>query len=313
MDGPTRGIPQGSFLPRRRHLGPGGGPTAEPAIGKYPTEVFGHPYTATSEAARRAREDQHCPFIGDTCKKPRKSEPQIKVGVCSLGYRGRFLDAFRPVLLCPNRFHVDTVYRDLERRYFTDLRPDEEVRWVPEVSLSNVGSVDYVAAKVRRFGAIGELLDFTCVEFQAAGTTGTPFEAVRQLRETGRYSENSYPYGINWVNEFVKTGLQQIYRKGLILEDWGKRLVFVVQDVALEYYRANFDTSVLHQPRDDDSINLFTLKMVWNDAAEQWDLRPDEVLGATTDGIRRILSGVLDDEFPSVESFRDNIRAKMGQ
>lgn len=48
-----------------------------------------------SKQAILQREQQFCPFIGRQCNKPRKSEPEVKVGICSLGYKN-FDNDFEP-------------------------------------------------------------------------------------------------------------------------------------------------------------------------------------------------------------------------
>ena len=59
----------------------------EPELGHYPMEVFGTNYNDDSDNAKDQRFRQFCPYIGRECTKPRKSEPHIKVGICSLGYK----------------------------------------------------------------------------------------------------------------------------------------------------------------------------------------------------------------------------------
>lgn len=85
----------------------------EPIIKKYPTEIFCHPFTDKSDEAKTALEQQYCSFLKGTCTKPRKSEPHIKVGVCSLGYKGSFTDDFLPVIICPQRFREDVVFETI--------------------------------------------------------------------------------------------------------------------------------------------------------------------------------------------------------
>ncbi len=54
------------------------------------------------------------------------------------------------------------------------------------------------------------------------------------MSKYGHY-KNAYTYGLNWANEFMKTMMQQVYKKGQVIETWNKKIVFVIQDVALEY------------------------------------------------------------------------------
>ena len=83
----------------------------EPKIGKFPIEVFGRVYTDVSDEAIKERKKQYCPYLGRECTKPRKSEPHIKVGICSVGYKGSFTDSYRPVIICPFRFLEDIVFK----------------------------------------------------------------------------------------------------------------------------------------------------------------------------------------------------------
>jgi hypothetical protein len=87
------------------------------------------------------------------------------------------------------------------------------------------------------------------VEFQAAGTTGTPWEAVLDFQKSRKFSKQTYNYGINWANEFAKTMMQQVYKKGMVVESWNKRIVFVMQDVGMEYLKAgSYNITGLHEP-----------------------------------------------------------------
>lgn len=54
-------------------------------IGKFPIEIFCCDFENHTETAQLAYRQQYCRYIKGTCVKPRKSEPSIKVGICSLG------------------------------------------------------------------------------------------------------------------------------------------------------------------------------------------------------------------------------------
>ena len=60
----------------------------EPEFTQHPTEIFGYAFTNLSSEAQAARNNQFCPFLDGECRKPRKSEPEVKVGVCTVGYKG---------------------------------------------------------------------------------------------------------------------------------------------------------------------------------------------------------------------------------
>ncbi|MBE7468587.1 MAG: hypothetical protein DPW09_23030 [Anaerolineae bacterium] len=285
----------------------------EPIIKRYPLELFGYPYTDQSETAQQVRAEQYCPFLGGICKKPRKSEPHIKIGICSVGYKGEFSGKFLPVIICPHRFDTPLLFKAIEEDYFGPLAADEKVMWATEVSLGVAGSVDYVAVKVKEEGIIDITSDFVCVKLQAAGTTGTPWQAFLEHKQTGKFQSDSYKYGINWANEFLKTMMQQVYKKGVIIESWGKRMIFVIQDVALAYLRNACDTSGLRPADPADPVHFYTFSMKWDDNSNAWLLELDKKVSTNTEGIRRILAGANKDTFPTLDKFMSNVARKLTQ
>jgi hypothetical protein len=104
----------------------------EPKINKYPTEIFCHSYIDKTDEAKTALTQQYCSFIKGTCTKPRKSEPHIKVGVCSLGYKGSFTDDFLPVVVCPHRFRENIVFETIRSKYLSHWK---NIEWVSEVTI----------------------------------------------------------------------------------------------------------------------------------------------------------------------------------
>jgi len=285
---------------------------AEPRIRKFPTEVFGHVYSDQGKNAIESRKNQYCPYLECECKKPRKSQPKIKVGVCSLGYNVKDF-GYVPVILCPGRFEVDEVFSEISRLYKFEESEDYDITWIPEVSMGCGGSVDYVLAKTSKKFGIPPIGDFICIEFQAGGTTGTPYDAVEELLSDGKYSKDSYDYGINWANEFIKTMMQQAYKKGKIVELWKENIVFVIQDIAMDYIKKNHDVSGLREATMDDPIHFFTLKMKWDDPTSTWLLEVAEILSTDSEGIRKILGGQVEEEYPSIDEFKTSIRTKMSR
>jgi hypothetical protein len=274
----------------------------EPTINKHPTEIFGFPYNDHSTEAKQALSSQHCPFLEGECKKPRKSEPRIKIGACSVGYKGDFLKNPIPVIICPHRFETDFIFETIQHHYFPAWK---NVNWVKEVSIGVGGSVDFVATNVQN----GKIEDFLCIEFQAAGTTGTPWQAILDFKKDREFANQSYPFGINWANEFVKTMMQQVYKKGKIIDHWQHKIVFVFQDVGLDYLRKACDTSGLRPANERDPIHFCTFRMVWK--GTKWGFEFAERVSTDLDGINRILGGALAEEYPSVDKFIENINRKI--
>ena len=195
-------------------------------LGKFPIEIFGHVYTDMTVSAKNDRKCQYCPFLNRECVKPRKSEPQIKVGICSVGYKGKFSNQYDPVIICPFRFLDDVVFTSIKNKFFPSWK---NVKWVKEVSMGVSGNVDYVALKTNSTNTTAE--DFFCVEFQANGTTGSPYPYVKDLLANGKY-EKKYQFGLNWANEFMKTMMQQVYKKGQVVSSWNRKIIFVIQDIS---------------------------------------------------------------------------------
>lgn len=199
-------------------------------IGKYPIEVFCYDYENNTESCRLAIKQQYCKYIKGTCVKPRKSEPHIKVGICSIGSTVNKSKDIHPVIICPQRFKEESMFESIREKYLAHWK---NVKWIQEVNIGVGGNVDYVAVEVDEYDRVK---DFLCVEIQAAGTTGTPYPWVKELIEFGHYTDSCKPsYGINWANEFTKTMMQQAYKKGKIVESLNRKIVFVVQDLAMQY------------------------------------------------------------------------------
>ena len=274
----------------------------EPKLGKYPIEVFGRIYTDSSASVVREREEQYCPYLDRECTKPRKSEPEIKVGICSVGYKGSFTDNYRPVIICPFRFLEDVVFSSIQQKFFPDW---ERVKWVKEVNMGVSGNVDYVALKLN---SNNKPTDFFCVEFQANGTTGSPYGYVKDLLSKGKY-EDDYTFGLNWANEFMKTMMQQVYKKGKVIETWNRKIVFVIQDVAMDYLQSAVDTSGLRQNYE-DPVHFMTYKEVWSESLGEYKLEHAGWLSSDLEGINRILAGANAQEYLSEKDFLHNAMIK---
>jgi hypothetical protein len=274
----------------------------EPIINKFPIEVFGCPYVGQLKKLQSAIQQQYCKFIKGTCMKPRKSEPKIKVGICSLGYKGGFIGKHIPVIICPQRFKEDVMFETIREKYLSHWH---NIEWISEVNLGVGGSVDYVAITRNNKG---EIVDFLCVEIQAGGTTGSPYPAVLDLKNHGKYQKNSYNYGINWANEFSKTMMQQAYKKGKIVGHWKRKIVFVVQDVAIDYIKSAADTSRLYFSKPELPVDFCTFSLEW--ANTQYSLKFKDIYSTDLEGINLILGGAEVEDYPTEAEFIVNIIKK---
>ncbi len=271
-------------------------------VGKFPIEVFCYYYKDTSETANTARVQQYCKYIKGTCVKPRKSQPQVKVGICSLGAAVNGSKDYEPLIICPQRFKEDYLFETIRQQY---LKNWKNIKWIPEVNIGVGGSVDYVAVEIDKKNIIS---NFLCIELQSGGTTGTPYPAVQELMKYGEYKKRSYKYGINWANEFSKTMMQQAYKKGKIVEHWGRKIVFIVQDMAMKYILASSDCSMVSKRNPDYPVDFCTFKMVRHEL--EWKLVFDQIRSTTIAGVNAILGGAKPEDYPTEEEFVKNIIQK---
>lgn len=271
-------------------------------IGRYPIEVFCCDFANQSESAQLALKQQYCKYLKGTCVKPRKSEPHIKVGICSLGSTVNKSKTIHPVIICPQRFKEEAMFEAIRQKYLSGWG---NVKWIQEVNIGVGGNVDYVAVEVDENDIVK---DFLCVEIQAAGTTGTPYPYVKELLENGRYSGNTYTYGINWANEFTKTMMQQAYKKGKIMEYWHRKIVFVLQDIAMDYIQATSDCSELEEYNPDYPVDFCSFELMWRDT--EWGLKFANIKSTTINGVNRIIGGAKVNEYPTEEDFIRNIIRK---
>ena len=99
--------------------------------------------------------------------------------------------------------------------------------------------------------------------------------------------------------------MQQVYKKGKVVQAWGKKIVFVIQDVAMQYLQSAVDTSGLRANMA-DPIHFMTYRQVWNDACNGYRLVFDRWMSADLDGINRILAGANAQEYLTAEQFLQN-------
>ena len=132
-----------------------------------------------------------------------------------------------------------------------------------------------------------------------------------EYQKHGRFLKDGYKFGINWANEFIKTMMQQVYKKGTVVEALGRKIIFALQDVGLQYVQAHYDTSGLRKAQDIDAIHFYTFAMVWNESSKRWQIEFRDKLSTNTEGVRRILSGAAKERFISEDKFIENVKRKL--
>jgi hypothetical protein len=220
-------------------------------------ELFGHSADKKRRDWTKVVREQQCIFLGKTCYKVRKSDPDTS-GSCTVLY-GKDQE---PIIICPTRL-ID------RRQIFTDCfhlltthEPGNELHIVPEVSVPG-GSVDYFLVSAKK----GKVKDFAGIELQTLDTTGTVWPERQRLlkklgvprKDKGEASEKSY--GMNWKMT-AKTILVQMHHKIQTFEHVHKKLVLIIQDKLLAYMTREFNFAHLRNPAlIGDSMHLHAYRM----------------------------------------------------
>lgn len=221
-------------------------------------ELFGHSADKKRRDWTKVVREQQCIFLGKTCYKVRKSDPDTSIGSCTVLY-GKDQE---PIIICPTRL-ID------RRQIFTDCfhlltthEPGNELHIVPEVSVPG-GSVDYFLVSAKK----GKVKDFAGIELQTLDTTGTVWPERQRLlkklgvprKDKGEASEKSY--GMNWKMT-AKTILVQMHHKIRTFEHVHKKLVLIIQDKLLAYMTREFNFAHLRNPAlIGDSMHLHAYRM----------------------------------------------------
>lgn len=178
----------------------------------------------------------------------------------------------------------------------------------PEVPLLGA-SIDYVAGKIDDDGTV---LDFAGVELQSLDTTGSVWE-YRQgyFDEDEEMEEISGTYGINWAMSLTKTMMQQAFKKGQVFGDWGENLIFLVQDVSIDYLRDNYDSSGLRNLREEDPVHFYSYSLEFDYDKQEYLWELNEKMSATIEGVTKMMVAPEDQQAPTRDEFCDIIENRL--
>lgn len=220
------------------------------------SEFFGLNCKDDKQNFQNAMFNQMCPFTGKACTKMRKSNPNIKIGTCSVKYQSQ------EVIICPfrllehNQIFIDCLH------LLTMHEPGNELYLIPEVQIPG-GHVDYflVSAKNKK------VKDFIGIELQTMDTTGTVWpERQRFLKECGidvsdEDIQNKKSFGMNWKMT-LKTILIQMHHKSETFENLNKHLVLIVQKPLYEHMKSDFNFNNIKGVRIGDSVHIHSYDFV---------------------------------------------------
>ena len=214
------------------------------------SEFFGLYCRDKSLDFNKAMEDQTCPYTQRICTKMRKSDPNIKIGTCSVTYQNQ------DIIICPfrllehNQIFIDCLH------LLTMHEPGNELYLIPEVQIPG-GHVDYflVSAKNKK------VKDFIGIELQTMDTTGTVWpERQRFLDECGievspQDVNSKKTFGMNWKMT-LKTILIQMHHKSEAFEHLNKHFVLIIQMPLFDRMKSNFNFNDIEGVRLGDPIHI---------------------------------------------------------
>jgi hypothetical protein len=195
------------------------------------------------------------------------------MGVCSVQYGDQVM------ALSPRRFRQDdVVFKDIADHYF---KSRNDILVFSEVGLEDIGNFDFVMVKHKPLSS--NIEDFAVVEFQTAQTTGTG-ELVHALKEFMKgedISGRTYGFGLNFA-DIWKRSFTQVLNKGIVLEKWGHKIYWVVQEPV---YKDLLDRYNLHgmgyNPSDNTIFAIYDLRR----AGQKYELYRTRIESSTTDAL----------------------------
>lgn len=199
---------------------------------------------------KEAMDSQICPYTNRICSKMRKSDPDVKIGTCSVKYQNKY------VIICPfrllehNQIFIDCLH------LLTMHEPGNELYLIPEVQIPG-GHVDYFLVSAKD----GKVKDFIGIELQTMDTTGTVWpERQKFLNERGiQVSPEDLSikksFGMNWKMT-LKTILIQMHHKSETFEHLNKHLVLIIQKPLYEHMRSDFNFEAINGVRLGDPVHI---------------------------------------------------------
>ena len=266
-------------------------------MAKYPSEIFGCYMRNVAPEAEELRRKYWCPFAESQCNKQSRLI-DYPFGVCTAHVDGKEL------ALCPRRFlEKNIVFLNIA---ISQFGTSDNVLVFPEVGLPSIGNFDFVMVRHKPLSACVE--DFVAIEFQTGQTTSTGHlvEGFKTFMKDRRFSEgSSYPFGINMYDIWKRT-FTQILNKGIIMEKWGKKIFWVVQDPVFNYFQKKFRLTDMAFNKDHCSIfSLYDLK----EDGLRLDLFPTRMFSSTVDALFDAFR--KNDDIPPVEKFIERLESKL--
>lgn len=192
------------------------------------------------------------------------------MGVCSVKY------GEHAIALSPRRFREDDiVFRDIADHYFGACG---NIVILKEVNLQGIGNFDFVMVKHKPLSVKVE--DFVIVELQTAQTTSTGklVKALKDYMKGEGIVGRTYSFGLNHADIWKRT-FTQILNKGIVIEKWGAKIYWVVQEpIYVDFLNRYRLTQISYNTEHSIRFAIYDLKQVDN----RYHLSQTRIASSTT-------------------------------
>lgn len=208
-----------------------------------PAEIFGVDLDKLGSVQPSSIRERFCVYQGERCTKLSQHSflagRNMPFGACSVWHTPEFGEQAIPHVICPKRFlESGIVFREAAKT----LEGRGDVVVIPEVHLSSLGRIDYIVANYVE--GESRISDFCALEIMTVSTTGTGgiIKSMLEVVDKNKLPANSV-YGINY-RQVLGRMESQLFIKGSVFNSWGKKTIWVVQDVFYDYILSNFDLNL---------------------------------------------------------------------
>ncbi len=219
------------------------------------------------------------------------------MGVCSVQYGDQV------IALSPRRFlQNNIVFKNIADHHF---KTRDNLLVFSEIGLSNIGTFDYVMVKHKPLSS--DIEDFVIIEFQTGQTTGTG-QLVQALKDSlgGEDIEGkSYGFGLN-LADIWKRSFTQILNKGIVLEKWGHKIYWVVQEPVYQNFLDRYNLNGMsYNKKHSTMFAIYDLRQ----AGDRYELFQTRIESSTIDDLFKAFRN--NPNIPSKDNFVDKLKAKM--
>jgi hypothetical protein len=196
----------------------------------------------------------------------------------------------------------NSVFMDIADHYF-NTRNDLLI--FSEVVLTDIGTFDYVMVKHKPLS--NDIEDFVIIEFQTGQTTGTGelINALKDFMKKKTVEGKSYNFGLN-LADIWKRSFTQILNKGIVLEHWGHKIYWVVQEPVYQDLLDRYNLNGMKYNQDNKTVfMIYDMKPAGN----KYELFQTRIESSTTDELFKAFRN--NPNIPSKNDFIDKLKNKL--